>query len=183
MNSKRSTLKYLALLVVASLCSATTPGTAEAQPVSIYVGPVTRDGFVDMDNGVQDSIRDIQKELRKSPIFSVVGTPAEARIVLAIVGRRVSGSGGAVGVTTSGTTIGGGTIAGVQQPTLTTPGTTVMVPMDRRAVESVLRVGTYEKSLVSEGADGAGWGLAAKAVVKDVTAWVAANRAALLQRP
>ena len=32
--------------------------------VSIFVGPQTRDGFVDIDRGVLDSIKDLKAELR-----------------------------------------------------------------------------------------------------------------------
>ena len=152
---------------------------AQRGRVSIFVGPQTRDGFVDMDSGVRDSIKDIQKALKTSDRFQVVDEAGKATIVLVVVGRRISGSGGAVGITTPGVTVGGGTIAGVQQSTITTPGVTTMVPIDRRAIDTVLRVGTYEKTITSEGPDGSTWGSVARAVVKDVTAWLDANRAAL----
>ena len=42
--------------------------------IAIYVGPQVRDGFVDADVGVLDSIKDIQDELKKSPRFTVAPT-------------------------------------------------------------------------------------------------------------
>jgi hypothetical protein len=35
-----------------------------AEKVAIYVGPSVRDGFVDVDSGVLDSIEDLRKELQ-----------------------------------------------------------------------------------------------------------------------
>jgi len=80
------------------------------------------------------------------------------------------------------TTVGGGTIAGVPQPTYTTPGVTTMVPIDRHLIESVLHVGTYERRLESEDENSGTWRAAAKRAVQDVTAWVEANRERLPQR-
>jgi Sel1 repeat len=159
------------------------PSNRSSTKVSIFIGPQIRDGFVDVDSGVIDSIRDIQNELKRSAQFVVVDEAQKATIVLVVVGRRLSGNGGAVGITTPGTTLGGGTIAGVQQPTFTTPGVTTMVPIDRHAIDTVLRVGTYERAITSEEPPyGSGWASVARVVVKDVTAWLEANRFAA-QKP
>lgn len=155
---------------------------AAPPPISVFVGPHTRDGFVDVDAGVVDSIRDIQNELKRSRRFTVAPTADRATITLIVLGRRISGNAGAVGITTGGSTFGGGTIAGVPQPTYSTPGVTTMVPIDRRAIDVLLRFRAYEKPIVSEDESGSGvWRAAAQRVVKDVTAWVDANRAALAQ--
>lgn len=169
----------IAALFATILALAIAPTTTALDRVSIYVGPQTREGFVDMDSGVRDSIDDIQKELKRSDKFQVVSSAADARIVLVVVGRRISGAAGAVGVTTPGVSVGGTTVAGVQSPVITTPGVTTMVSIDRRAIDTILRVGTYEKTITSEGSEGGSWSGVAKAVVKDITAWVDANRAAL----
>jgi hypothetical protein len=60
--------------------------------------------------------------------------------------------------------------------------TTILVPVKRRVIDTVLRIGTYEKALSSEAEDHEAWTASAKAVVKDVQAWVAANREALARR-
>lgn len=179
--------RWILVAVVVSLALAFSAPTldafaAEPTRVSVYVGPQTRDGFVDVDSGVLDSINDIQNELKKSKQFAVVDRAENATVVLIVVGRRLSGSGGAVGVTIPGASFGGGTIAGVTQPTYTMPGTTTMVPIDRHAIDTLLRVGTYEKAITSEEPNGAGWAYVARLVVKDVTAWVGANRAALVKQ-
>ena len=52
--------------------------------------------------------------------------------------------------------------------------------VDRYAIDTVLRAGTYEKATTSiSSADT--WRYTAKQVVKDLTAWVDANRASLRQ--
>jgi hypothetical protein len=173
------------LLIVCVVASAAAHNASAAEParVSVFVGPQTREGFVDVDSGVLDSVKDIQNELKRSKQFDVVDSTNKATIVLIVVGRRISGNGGAVGITTPGTTFGGGTIAGVTQPTFTTPAMTTMVPIDRRAIDTLLRVGTYEKPITSEELNGAGWVYVARIVVKDITAWVEANRSALAKQP
>lgn len=125
--------------------------------IMIFVGPQVRDGFIDMDSGIADSIKDIREELRTSGLFTVVAQPADAKILLTIVARRLSGDAGAVGIP-----IGGGM--------------TVAAPQSFRVIDSILRVGDYQKPTTS-GDDHAGlWRGAAKQVVKDITAWVEANR-------
>jgi len=54
--------------------------------------------------------------------------------------------------------------------TVTTPGVTTVIPIDRHAIDTPLRVGTYEKAIATEEPNGAGWLYVARLVVKDVTA-------------
>jgi hypothetical protein len=156
---------FLALNAPALLASDARQGfgrsaRAASEPrITIYIGPQTREGFVDVDSGILDSINDIQNELRGSRQFNVVRTADEATIVLSVVGRRTPGASGFVGAPI-GTTM-------------------MMLPIERRAIDTILRVGTYEKTLTSEADNGNKWTASAKKVVKDVTAWVNANRSAL----
>jgi hypothetical protein len=185
-NSEESahTVTMHRLILVALACGSLAIGLqAQAQrKVPIFVGPQTRDGFVDVDGGVLDSIKDIQSELKRSRLFEVVEAADKATMVLVVVGRRLSGSGGAVGITTPGATFGGGTIAGVTQPTFSAPGITTVVPIDRHAIDTVLRVGSYQKPITTEEPNGAGWAQVARLVVRDVTVWLQANAATLNQR-
>lgn len=121
--------------------------------IAVSVGPQTRGGFVDVDSGTIDSIKDIQDELRKSDAFTLVAKSDDAKIVLLVAGRRVITGGGGVAVGS------------------------VIVPLNRRSIETVLKVGSYEKSTVSESDGGGTWRSAAKQVVKDLTVWADANRA------
>lgn len=152
------------------------------RPVTIWVGPQVRDGFVDVDQGVTDAIKDVQRELRDSNRVAVVEKPEHATILVRIVGRRYSGDAGAVGITTGSTVTGGSTIAGVTQPAYVTPGVTTTIAMQRRTIDAVLAVGAYEKILASEDATYDTWRGAAKQLAKDVLAWLAANRDRLTQR-
>lgn len=149
--------------------------------VPIFVGPQTRDGFIDVDSGIAESIKDIQNEVKKSRLFSIVGSAQEATIVLRIVGRRLAGEAYSVGINAPGATLGGGTVAGVKQPAYSMPGTTVSVPIFRYAIDTVLAVGAYEKPTTSID-EGGSWKGAAKQVVKDLTVWVEANRGQLVKR-
>jgi hypothetical protein len=131
--------------------------------VTIHVCPQMRDGFVDVDSGIVESIRDIQDQLRKDPRLAVALTASEAQVTLIVVGRRILNDSGGIGVP-----------IGV--------GMTVTIPSSRRAIETILRVGKYEKTTVSESVEGdTRWSAAAKTVAKDVGAWVDANRASLMK--
>ena len=71
----------------------------EQERIAIYVGPQARDGFVDMDAGIRDSIPDIQQECQASG-FSIVPDLEKAKLVVIVVGRPVKGDfgfGSAVG--------------------------------------------------------------------------------------
>jgi hypothetical protein len=142
------------------LIACLTATTTYAQPkVTIYVGPQTRDGYVDVDSGVVDSLKDIRAEFQKSSMFSLVRAPEEADLVLTVVSRRTAGDSGSVGVPIGGMTM--------------------FLPIKRRAIDSILRVGSYERLLTSEDEQNDAWRSAAKKVLKDVTVWVEANRGAL----
>lgn len=130
--------------------------------VTVFVGPREREGFVDVDSGILDSIKDIQEQIRSSPKFALVPTAREAKINLTVIGRRTPGDSGGVGVPLGA-------------------GMTMMIPIKRRAIDLVLRVGTYEKAIVSEAADGDDrWSSAAKRALKDLTAWADGNRLSLV---
>jgi hypothetical protein len=131
----------------------------QAGKIRVFVGPQTRDGFVDVDQAVLDSIEDVQNEFRRSKDFALVETRDEATLVLDIVARRTAGESGSVGVPI-------GTM-------------TMFLPIKRRAIDSVLHVAAYEKAITSEDENNDHWKAAAKQVVKDVAAWVKANRSRL----
>jgi hypothetical protein len=148
----------LAPMSIAPLATA-----AKDEPkIAIYIGPQTREGFVDVDSGVLDSITDVQSAFKRASKFRVVQTAEKADIVLFVVGRRTAGQSGSVGVPI-------GTM-------------TMFLPIKRRAIDTILRVGAYDKTITSEAEDDDHWKASAKRVVKDVTAWVDANRSALARK-
>lgn len=152
----------LAVSLVDHRILAATPVEHIAGPkVSIFVGPQIRDGFVDVDTGVLASIKDVQAEFQKSAQFIVVRTATEATIVLTLIGRRSPGDSGSVGVPIGNMTM--------------------FLPIKRRAIDTVLSVGGYEKAITSEDDNNDTWRAAAKKVVKDVSAWLDANRDRLIK--
>lgn len=56
-------------------------------PIPIHVGALSRDGFVDVDHGVRDSVRDTQGELKKKKQLKVVPRPEDAVLHLYITRR------------------------------------------------------------------------------------------------
>lgn len=140
-----------ALLLILTLLPLTTIAQTR---LTIYVGPQTRDGFVDVDKGILDSIADIQNQLRKKPRFTVVREKDGADLVLLVVYRGHGRSTGAVAVPVGGLT--------------------AVVSSDAKVVETVLHVGTYEKSMVAD--YGGDWRDCARAIADDVVTWVVTNR-------
>lgn len=178
-------MKTILRIIVVAFAMSGALAFAEAQSgkIAVYVGPQTRDGFVDVDSGVRDSIKDIQVEIQRSKRFTVARTPEAATLVVIVLGRRIGGSAGAIGMTTPSTTVGGGTINGVQQTTTTIPGVTTFIPLNQQAIDTILRVDTYERPMTSVDNTGSGlWRPVAKRVVKDLAAWVDANSAKLQSR-
>lgn len=128
--------------------------------ITVHIRPQMRDGFVDVDHGVLDTIKDLAAELKKSKGLQVIGTD-DARITIVIVGRRTAGSAGGIGIP-SGTT-------------------TLFLPIHGRAIDLILKVGSYERAITSEDVDNGTWRAAAMIAAKDINAWIAANREKLSQ--
>src|SRR5262249_28215066 len=139
------------LLIGALILAAKPASVQDAARVSIYVGAQVRDGFIDMDAGIRDSIRDIQQECSTAGL-TVVADPDEAQIRLFVLGRGLPVK-GEVGVS-SGSAIGGiGFAFGI------------MVPNTVPTITTTLRVGQYERTNSREGGT---WRNAAKNVVDDL---------------
>lgn len=130
---------------------------SSAQRIAVFVGPQMRDGFVDTDAGVRDSIQDVQKYLRETNYFSIAPNPDAATMVLYVVARRSPGTAGGVGVPIGAVSI--------------------YVPIRSRAIDTVLHVGTYQRTFTSQsGDDSDTWRRAAKNVAEDLAVWYQANR-------
>jgi hypothetical protein len=138
------------------------PGDAAKPPhvVSIYVGPQARDGFVDTDKGVLDSIADIQKELQKTPGLRVVDDESTAALRLYVISRGIGPATGgyAINIPAGATSM------------------SFLVPANSRHVETLLRVGTYERAFVGEDHKREKWWRCARMIAKDLSVWLAANR-------
>jgi len=137
-----------------------------AAPVAIYVGPIVKNGFVDVDTGIEDSIKDIQAELRKVKGVRVVPTEAEALLTLYVTGRKKeAGPPIAFGSAINGT------------------GTAGSVPADVRTLETLLRVGSYERAFSAEDHMYYSWRKCAESIAKDVAVWLDKNRERVLTKP
>lgn len=151
------------LLTVSStstfVASSSAQGPGRNAKIAIFVGPQTREGFIDVDSGILDSIEDVQNEFQHASKFRLVRTPGEADILLFVVGRRTTGQSGSVGVPIAGMAL--------------------FLPIKGRAIDTLLRVGSYERAITSQAEESERWKSSAKSVVKSVTAWVEANRQAL----
>lgn len=132
-------------------------------PLSIFIGPQTRDGFVDVDRGVLDSIKDIKDELRGKKRLRMVADKDRADLILEVVSRGAT------------STTGGGTAA------IPIGAITMYAPVATIGLTTLLRVGTYEKPIASPNCGK--WRLCARFVVKDLEAWVEANAAAIERKP
>jgi hypothetical protein len=162
-----------ALTIVLSVVLGTFATGAQTKPVSVYVGPQVRDGFIDVDQGILDSIRDVTNELRKDKALRIVSKPEEAAVTLLILGRRAGPAGSSVAITSGGTTTQIGNVA-IPAPTVTT-----QIPIEGRAIDALLRVSTYEKPLTADDRESGTWSRAAGILAKDVRVWITANRAKL----
>jgi len=162
----------LAVLIVVGVARLS---CAADSPVTIYIGVQSHDGFVDVTHEISDSIKDIQDKFRGSKLFRIVSAPEQAVITLSVVGRTkdkqpVADFGGA-----SSVSVGGGAV--------------VMLNLDTRnkckcrTIYTVLKVGAYEMSLESHKSNSDSWRATADYVLRDVTAWVEANRAELARQP
>lgn len=149
--------RILAVAVLAFACSAQGVTCQSPQSVAIYVGPATRDGFVDVDRGVLDSITDTIREIEKAPRrYRLARVASEATLILTVTKREF-----------------GDDIAGIGIPI---GGLAVIAPVKAHVIRATLRAGDYTKDFVAYDPDSDLWRHAARALVKDVTAWVDANR-------
>ena len=123
------------------------------RPLNIYVGPQIREGFVDVDAGTLNSIKDLESEIYNFREFKLVDKTDDADLVLFVLGRGRVSSGGS-----SGIAIGG--IVSVS-------------PDSKPTVRTLLKVGTYEKPLTGQSGT---WIGAAAEVVKDLRVWTKQNR-------
>ena len=152
-------------VVVATLAGAS-PAHAQSDRPAVFVGPLTRGAFVDMDAGIRDSIRDIKEQARTAG-FKLATSERDATLILVVLGRGVV-TAGSVGF--SSATVNAGTGSGLG----------FVVPNEKPTLSTLLRVAAYERGMQSEGGT---WTAAAKAVVEDLGAWWDANAAAVRGLP
>jgi hypothetical protein len=122
--------------------------------ISIYVGPVVRDGFVDADRDVADSIADLRKEMRKRRIFTVMSHEASVLVKLSVTRDQTFSDAGYVGGVIGNT---GWVVPNVSSTNVLT---------------TELRTKTHRKVFV---ATCGRWKQCASRLTQDIAAWVRAN--------
>ena len=127
--------------------------------IAVYVGPQTRDGFVDVDTGILGSIKDLKAELRNQRRLQIVESIDRAQVVLEVISRGAT------------STSGGGSVA------LPIDASTFFIPVGTIGLATVLRVGSHEKPIVFQNCQS--WRRCARLVVKDVEVWLEANAAVI----
>jgi len=160
MTNSRTFGRCLVALLVA-LC--TLPVVAQAQRPTVFFGPQVRDGFLEMDAGVRDSIQDLQEKARELG-FQVVPLEADAVLVLIVLGR------GPVTIGTDGASFTSGGI-----------GFGYVEPAQRNTLSTLLRVKDYEK--LAQTSRGGTWRGNAEAVIEDLDAWWESNAATVQSLP
>lgn len=150
------------MLLAVALALMSAPGGAGKPPhaVSIYIGAQVRDRLAEVPKGVLDSIKDIREALGKcpQPTFPLWSKPACEDVQLRIVDDEQAADvrlyvvSRGIGPTTAGSSI------------------------NFRHLETLLRVGPYERPFVAVDHKHETWRKCAQVIAKDVSVWLTANR-------
>lgn len=144
------------------------------QKISIYLAAPTKDGFVDTNKSIQDSIKDVRKRLAKDKSIAIVDDPVRADIVLTIVGRGIHYERtGRTEVTTNYYD---------SESSSRTETTTQDVYSSGMWVTAVMQFGTLQKQInAGYSNEPGGWGECATQIADDVKSWIAANATRIVQ--
>ena len=129
---------------------------AAAPTVSVFVTPATRDGFVDATPAILDSVRDVEKQIRGCRTLRLSPTAETAQVRLVIERRGPGRSAGTVAMPFG-----------------------VFLPVDTTTIDATLKIGDFSHPFTCQSE---GWTDCAKRLVRDVEAWVVANRAEIERR-
>jgi hypothetical protein len=137
-------------------------------PLPIYVGTEQRE---EADPAVQESLRDLRRELGRTKGFRIVEQPDNASVILKLTTLRIRVT--EESVTLPGQTVGGRTANG-SSDTFRTPPETVPVQVERRLIETVVRFGSGEYTITAENNTSRS---AAREIAKKLVALIQANGA------
>jgi hypothetical protein len=146
-----------------------------AQKVSIYLAAPTKDGFVDTNKGIQDSIKDVRKRLVKDKRIAIVEEPERADVVLTIVGRGIHyEKTGITEVTTNSYD---------SETSSRTETTTQDNYSSGMWVTAVMQFGKFQKQInAGYNNEPGGWSECATQIADDVKSWIAANATRIVQQ-
>jgi hypothetical protein len=156
--------RIVVVFVLLGLCL---PALARAQSpiderIGVYVTAPVRDGFIDINKEISDSIDDLKDNMRKKRGIVLTKDAQSADVILRVVARgKVSHKAG--------------------DATLPLLNGIVALPLydDVKVVRTVLEVGDFRKEF---NAATAGYGDSAEEIDRQVHAWITANRDTLLAR-
>jgi len=136
--------------------------------ISIHLTAPMKDGFVDTNKGIQDSIKDVRKRLAKDKHIIIVDDRSRADIVLTIVGRGIHyEKTGRTEVTTNFYD---------SETSTRTETTTQDTYSSGMWVTAVMQFGNFQKQIqAGSGNEPGGWSQCATQIADDVKSWVAAN--------
>lgn len=170
-------MRAFTLMIVCLTTVSVTPETAaqgrQAGRIPLFVSAPTRNGFVDADKDILDSVKDLRSRLAKGKEFTIVDRRDAATIVLTVLGRGV-------GAEAYGQRIRYSDYLG---PEVTS---TAMVA-ETYWIATRLDVGEYHRGVIgtltreSMAWSAGAWSYCADQVVKDIRTWAQANAEALRQ--
>ena len=160
--------------LIALVLTQAVPAVNDAR-IAVYVTAPMRDGFVDTSKGVEDSIKDINKNLAKKKGIRVADAADGADVILVVADRGIG-----VDAYGSRTTARDTRYSGVVVESAPMVANTFWV-------STVLQAGTYRKEFVGrhtqESAASLGaWSTVADDLAKQVDAWTTANAAQIRAR-
>jgi len=145
------------------------------EKISIYLAAPTKDGFVDTNKGIQDSIKDVRKRLAKDKRIAIVDDPARADVVLTIIGRGIHYERtGQTEVTTNYYD---------SETSSRTEVTRQDIYSSGMWVTAVMQFGKFQKQInAGYSNEPGGWGACATQIAEDVKSWIAANAARIVRQ-
>lgn len=154
-------------LVVVLLLAGAAAGAPQPDRVLVYVSAPIRDGFIDTNQEIQNSVKDLRGKLSGMKQLQLVDVPEGADIVVTVVARGV-------GSETYGERL---SYAEYYNKAVLT---TVPIWDNTFWVTAVMEVGTYKREFTGDVTheykySGGAWGNCAKQIAKDLKSWVVAN--------
>jgi hypothetical protein len=147
-----------------------TARSAVAERLRLFISAPTRNGFIDIDQGILDSIADIRNQLERSKQIVVVDGGEKADITLTVVKRGIGSEQYAERLTD---------LDYFGQAELAGP------PLAKNAiwVTTVVEIGNHRREFTGQHRDalGAFWSKCAKQIANDLEVWIQSNAPQLRQ--
>ncbi|HKW97342.1 MAG TPA: hypothetical protein VJN43_06380 [Bryobacteraceae bacterium] len=163
-------LKYATILLeLSGICFPAQPSKAIA---NVYVSAPLKEGFVDTDKEIEDSVNDIRSHLSRMKEFRIVESPSQADLVLTVVMRGIGSE--SYGQRINYSEYGGPYYKNAQL-------TNTPMVAQTLWVSAVIEIGTYRKEFVGTALNVPGvrwgrWNECANHLAKDLRSWAVANR-------